>query len=58
MSRLLPFLVGVALLLGAGIVHGLWTDRWRPSQELADAAAALSQLPHSSPACEKSVEMK
>jgi hypothetical protein len=45
MSRWVPLLVGLAVLLGTGIVHGLWTDRWRPSQELAEAAARLEGLP-------------
>jgi hypothetical protein len=45
MSRRLPFLVGIALLLGAGVVHGLWTGRWQPSQEVAAAAARLHTLP-------------
>jgi hypothetical protein len=46
MTRWLPFLVGLAVLLGAGIVHGLWTERWRPSDELVEAAARLQDLPN------------
>jgi hypothetical protein len=45
MSRWLPFLVGLAVLLGAGIVHGLWTERWQPSGELVEAAARLKGMP-------------
>ncbi len=45
MSRFLPFLIGLALLLGGGVVHGLWTDRWREPEDLAAAAARLETLP-------------
>jgi hypothetical protein len=45
MTRLLPFLVGLVLLLSAGIVHGLWFGRWQSAQELDDAAARLKELP-------------
>lgn len=45
MSRALPVLVGLAVLLAAGLVHGLWTDRWRPSPALAEAKALLDSLP-------------
>jgi hypothetical protein len=45
MTSRLPFLVGLVVLLGAGIVHGVWTGRWRPSREVADAAARLDALP-------------
>jgi hypothetical protein len=41
-----PFLLGLVLLLGGGTVHGLWTNRWQPSQELAEAAARLATLPN------------
>jgi hypothetical protein len=45
MSRILPFLIGLTLLLGGGVVHGLWTDRWQTSEDLAAAAARLETLP-------------
>jgi hypothetical protein len=45
MSRLLPGVVGLAVLLGAGVVHGLWTERWQRSAELQEAAARLADLP-------------
>jgi hypothetical protein len=45
MSRFLPSMVGLAVLLGAGVVHGLWTERWQGSTELPDAAARLEGLP-------------
>jgi hypothetical protein len=45
MFRLLPFLIGLSLLLGGGVVHGLWTDRWQEPEDLAQAAARLAALP-------------
>lgn len=33
-----------ALIAGAGIVHGIWTGRWQPSQELHDAAARIDAV--------------
>jgi hypothetical protein len=39
MSRLMPILVGLAVLVAAGVVHGLWTERWRPSAERFCGAA-------------------
>ena len=43
--RLLPVLLGLALLAGTGVVHGLWTDRWGASPELERAAQRLADLP-------------
>src|SRR5687768_13471908 len=45
MTRLLPILIGLAVLLSGGVVHGLWTERWRPSAELARGAEKLDGLP-------------
>jgi hypothetical protein len=45
MSRLLLFLAGLAIILGAGLVHGVWTERWQPRRELQDAVARLQNLP-------------
>lgn len=45
MKRGILILVGVAVLLGGGIVHGFWTNRWRPSTELARAKDRLAELP-------------
>jgi Protein of unknown function (DUF3485) len=36
---------GAALLLATGVVHGLWTDRWRPAEEPAAFAARLPNVP-------------
>lgn len=36
---------GLAVVLGAGLVHGDWTNRWRLSDELAETARRLDSLP-------------
>src|SRR2546422_188923 len=45
MRRHLPFLTAFALVITSGVVHGLWTDRWRPSTALEDALARVDQVP-------------
>jgi len=35
----------VALVLGAGLVHGEWTNRWRLSDDLAETARRMETLP-------------
>ena len=42
-----PLLLGVAaaLIAGAGVVHGFWTNRWNTSKALADLAARMAVLP-------------
>ncbi len=45
MARLGPLLAGLALVLGTALVHGLWTQRWSKSADLAAAAARLDGLP-------------
>src|SRR4051812_20062873 len=42
-----PVLVGLAILLAGGVAHGVWTDRWRPNQELLDATGRVAALPAS-----------
>jgi hypothetical protein len=37
--------VAVLLIVGAGFVHGAWTNRWRPSPELAVLAARFDSIP-------------
>jgi hypothetical protein len=45
MGRYLPLVAsGVAVLL-AGVVHGLWTDRWGQSTALTEAVARLERVP-------------
>jgi hypothetical protein len=45
MTRFLPIAAAWTLVLGAGIVHGLWTQRWRPSQEVEAAVARIDHVP-------------
>jgi hypothetical protein len=40
-----PIVVSLALVGAMGAVHGILIDRWGPSTELADAAAALERVP-------------
>jgi hypothetical protein len=35
----------VLLIVGAGLVHGSWTNRWRPSPELAALTAKFDSIP-------------
>src|SRR5207248_10835164 len=34
-----------AVVLAAGLVHGLWSDRWGDNRDLEAAAARLRQVP-------------
>jgi hypothetical protein len=45
MTRLLPALTALTLLLTAGLLHGLWSERWRPSGALEEAASRLHGVP-------------
>ena len=45
MTRLLTALVASVLLIACGVVHGFWTDRWRPPVETAAAAARMEAMP-------------
>ncbi len=45
MKRLLPWITALVLLAAAGLAHGLYTERWRPSDALAAAAARLDRVP-------------
>jgi len=45
MTRWLPWLTALTLLLTAGVLHGLWTERWQPSTALAEAAARVHDVP-------------
>src|SRR6516225_943605 len=38
-------LIATALLVATGVVHGLWTDRWKPSADLERAVARLDSVP-------------
>lgn len=41
----LPIVLAGALLLGGGLIHGNWTNRWGDSPELRYASEALPRLP-------------
>jgi hypothetical protein len=45
MTRFLPYLTSLTLLLASGVVHGLWTERWNPSTALEEAGARLMRVP-------------
>jgi hypothetical protein len=45
MLRILPLIVGGAVLLVSGLVNGLMTSRWSVSEELHTASARLEALP-------------
>jgi hypothetical protein len=42
---MLPVLTGIALLAAFGVIEGLWTNRWSPSQEAGQADAQLARVP-------------
>src|SRR5437763_955556 len=45
MTRWMFAALAAAGLVGAGIVHGFWTDRWTASADVEEAAARLSDVP-------------
>lgn len=45
MMRLLAWLSGCVLLAAAGLVHGLWTDRWGVAADVTEAAARVHRMP-------------
>jgi hypothetical protein len=45
MTRTLPLIVAAAVLLVSGILHGVWTDRWKAAEEPARFADRLAQVP-------------
>jgi hypothetical protein len=45
MAKLLPLLIGGALVLGTGVLDGLWTGRWYEDPSLEKAAARLENVP-------------
>jgi exosortase len=45
MKPVIPLLVGTASFLGFAIVDGLWTNRWKTSQELRHAVSCLDRVP-------------
>lgn len=45
LRRVLPVTLAMVMVLGAGIVHGRWTQRWTVSHAIEDAAVRLRRLP-------------
>src|SRR5262245_23228091 len=45
MGRYFPALVAILLVIGGGIVHGFWTDRWGTSPAPAEAGRRLKAVP-------------
>ena len=45
MPRTIAILVGLAIVAGTGVVHGVWTHRWQPSPGLDAAAERLDHVP-------------
>ena len=45
MRRVVPLLAALILLLGAGLVQGVWTRRWQKSAALEAAVARVKALP-------------
>jgi hypothetical protein len=43
--RILPILATIAVLIGCGIVHGLWTDRWTRPAEPEAITSRFERLP-------------
>ncbi len=45
MRQLMPLFAGMVLLLSAGVVHGLWTERWTSQDLVQQAVARLQTVP-------------
>jgi hypothetical protein len=45
MLRSLPPIFAAVLIVGTGIVHGFWSDRWAPAAEPREAAERFAALP-------------
>lgn len=45
MTRYVPLLAALLIVLGTGFVHGVWTQRWQKATASDDAAARLAALP-------------
>ena len=45
MTRTLPYIVALALILGSGFVAGVRANRWRDQTALTNASAKLEQIP-------------
>ena len=45
MVRIIVIVSACLVLVGSGVVHGVWTDRWSDRTDLAEAAKLLERLP-------------
>ena len=45
MMTMIRISAAVVLIVGAGLVHGAWTNRWGPSPALAALAARFESVP-------------
>lgn len=45
MKAILLCALAGAMVVGAGVVHGVWTDRWNDGSDLAAAAKRLDRVP-------------
>lgn len=45
MYRTILIATACVILVGTGVVHGIWTERWSEQADLSDGAARMEQLP-------------
>ena len=45
MSRAIPIVAAISIVLSSGIIHGLWINRWRVSREIELAVSKLDRVP-------------
>jgi hypothetical protein len=45
MTSIIRIIAAALLLIGAGLIHGFWTNRWGPSRALAAVASRLDSIP-------------
>src|SRR5581483_5422738 len=45
MKRIAVIVVALVVVIGSGLVHGVWGDRWQKSTALEEACARVAQVP-------------
>jgi hypothetical protein len=45
MTRVFPLIAGMIVVVGTGLAHGVWTERWRQAPELSAAVKRLERFP-------------
>ncbi|MBV8309680.1 MAG: exosortase-associated EpsI family protein, partial [Planctomycetaceae bacterium] len=45
MKNPISAVAALALIVGSGLIHGTWTNRWRTAPALAELAARLDSVP-------------